>query len=153
MPRVERKMKGGAEDTVTIGEQEYKISSDEVDGATRICVSVPKPKATEASEPAPAPHATLDGNAIDAALDDDEDWSELGDDDLRTATHSVISQQHGTPLALSPPARQASSPVGSPLALSPPGGQVVSKPPPALPSSWGAGSASSGGRPPPQAVK
>lgn len=47
MPRVGRKMKGGEDSTFTIGTQEYKISSEEINGETKVCVSVPKP------EPAP----------------------------------------------------------------------------------------------------
>ena len=50
MPRVGRKMKGGETNEVTIGTQKYNISSEEVDGQTKICVSVPKPEVEEGNE-------------------------------------------------------------------------------------------------------
>mgnify|MGYP006983834427 CR=1 FL=1 len=75
MPRVGRKMKGGAEDTVTIGEQQYKISSEDKGDETVICVSVGKPKAPkeETQEVNSAAAATLnDVNTAEAEVDGQE---------------------------------------------------------------------------------
>ena len=78
MPRRGLKMKGGETNEVTIGTQKYNISSEEVDGQTKICVSVPKPKAAaEESDKVETPSGetppgeTLPGETLPAVIDSD----------------------------------------------------------------------------------
>tara|TARA_B110000967_G_C18865441_1_gene552447 strand:+ start:765 stop:1103 length:339 start_codon:yes stop_codon:yes gene_type:complete len=73
MPRVGRKMKGGENSTFTIGTQEYKISSEEINGETKVCVSVPKPE--------PAPDAA-DAEAANEEAENEEAENKVAVDQI-----------------------------------------------------------------------